>query len=320
MRPLIVISGPTAVGKTDCAIWLAEKLHGEIVSADSMQVYKYMDIGTAKPSLEQQQRVKHHLIDIVNPDRDFSVADYQVLFDRTVDSLLRSEKIPVVTGGTGLYIRACLRSYAFTDPGADPEIRRQLRDEAANAGDIDYLYRQLKQVDPETAVKIHPHDSHRLIRALEVYRRTGTPFSKLQAEQEQEQQQQKSPSKYPAIFLFLDRDRDELYQRIEARVDIMLQMGLVEEVKSLLEKGYSPELKAMQSLGYHQISQFLENRISLAEAKAQIKQKTRNYAKRQLTWFRKEPVDLWYHISGSNEEFFGEILNYIEGRLKQDVE
>jgi tRNA dimethylallyltransferase len=314
MKPLIVIAGPTAVGKTDCAIWLAERLHGEIVSADSMQVFKYMDIGTAKPSLEQQQRVKHHLIDIVDPDQDFSVADYQDLFDRTVNSLLRDNKIAVVTGGTGLYIRACLRSYAFIDPGADPEIRRQLRDEAENAGDTDYLYRQLMQVDPETAIKVHPHDSHRLIRALEVYRRTGTPFSKLQAEQ------QRSTSKYATIFLFLDRDRDELYQRIEARVDVMFQMGFINEVKGLFEKGYSPELKAMQSLGYQQISQFLKNRISLAEAEALIKQKTRNYAKRQLTWFRKEPVDLWYHISGSNEEFFGEILNYIEGRLKQDVE
>lgn len=313
MKHIIVIAGPTAVGKTDLAIWLAERLQGEIISADSMQVYRYMNIGTAKPSLEQQQRVKHHLIDVVDPDQDFSVADYQVLFDRVVQSLNLQGKIPLMVGGTGLYIRACLRAFSFADPGADLHLRQMLRKQALNATEPNFLHKQLVQVDPVAAARIHPNDDHRIIRALEVYIRTGTPFSLLKAEQE-------TVLKYPAIYVFLDRERAELYHRIEFRVDMMLQQGLVSEVEELLKEGFSPNLKAMQSLGYQQISDYLQNKISLGQAVELIKQKTRNYAKRQLTWFRKEPVDLWIHISGPTEEFFGEILNYIEGRLKQNVE
>jgi tRNA dimethylallyltransferase len=312
MNPLIVITGPTAVGKTDLAIWLAERLNGEIISADSMQVYKYMDIGTAKPTLEEQQRVKHHLIDIVKPSEDFSVADYRVLFDQTVSSLNGQGKIPLMVGGTGLYIRACLRSFSFIDPGADPELRHKLREQATDAGP-GFLHQRLQQVDPEAAARIHPNDNHRIIRALEVYLHTGTPFSLIRSKQE-------IALKYPLIYVFLDRDRAELYQRIEVRVDSMLKQGLVLEVKELLKQGFSSNLKAMQSLGYQQINEYIENKISLEQATELIKQKTRNYAKRQLTWFRKEPVDLWINISGPSEEFFGEILNYIEGRLKQDVE
>jgi tRNA dimethylallyltransferase len=313
MVSLIVIAGPTAVGKTDLAIWLAKHLNGEIISADSMQVYKYMDIGTAKPTLEQQLKVKHHLIDIVEPSQNFSVADYQLLFDQTVNLLDAQGKIPVVTGGTGLYIRACLRAFSFADPGADPEIRQKLWEQALNAEGTDVLHQQLMQVDPWAAARIHPNDNYRIIRALEVYLRTNTPFSVLQREQV-------AISKYKTIYLFLDRNREQLYRRIEERVDGMIERGLITEVEGLLKQGFSPELKAMQSLGYQQINQYLQKKISLEEANGIIKQKTRNYAKRQLTWFRKEPVDLWTNISDKSEEFFGEILNYIEGRLKQDVE
>ena len=313
MNPIIVLAGPTAVGKTEGAIWLAKRLNAEIISADSMQVYKYMDIGTAKPSMDQQQQVKHHLIDIVEPNRDFSVADYQSLFDQTVNSIIAQGRLPLVVGGTGLYIRACLRSFPFNDPGTDPELRHKLRAQSTAATESDFLYQQLKQVDRRSAEKIHPNDTYRIIRALEVYLRTGTPFSTLQAEQEVQ-------NRYQAIYLFLDRERDELYHRIETRVDLMLEQGLVTEVTNLLERGFSRELKAMQSLGYQQINAYLQNKISLEQANELIKQKTRNYAKRQLTWFRKEPVDWWVNISGRDQEFFGEILNYIEGRLKQDVE
>jgi tRNA dimethylallyltransferase len=313
MFPIIVISGPTAVGKTDLAIRLSEHLNAEIISADSMQVYKYMDIGTAKPSLKEQQRVKHHLIDIVEPNRDFSVADYQSLFDHTVNMLSSQGKIPLVVGGTGLYIRACLRSFPFKDPGADQKIRQRLREQAAVANEPGFLHQQLKQVDPRAAEKIHPNDTYRVIRALEVFLRTGTPFSLFQAEQE-------TRPRYQAIYLFLNRDRDELYRRIEARVDLMLEQGLVAEVESLLERGFSSELKSMQSLGYQQINDYLQTKISLEQARELIKQRTRNYAKRQLTWFKKEPVDFWVNISGPNQEFFDLILKYIEGRLKQNVE
>jgi tRNA dimethylallyltransferase len=313
MLPLIVIAGPTAVGKTDLAMGLAKYFGSEIISADSMQVYKYMNIGTAKPTLEQQQIVKHHLIDIVEPSQDFSVADYQVLFEQTVNMLHNQAKIPIVVGGTGLYIRACLQDFSFTDPGADPELRRKLREQALNSEGAAILHEQLKQVDPLTAARIHPNDNHRIIRALEVYLRTGVPFSELQ-------RNQRSKAKYQTIYLFLDRGREELYRRIEDRVDSMLNQGLVQEVQRLLKQGYSPKLKAMQSLGYQQMNQYLQNMISIEEAQIVMKQKTRNYAKRQLTWFRKEPIDRWLNISGKNEEFFDEILNYIEGRLKQDVE
>jgi tRNA dimethylallyltransferase len=313
MNPIVVISGPTAVGKTDFAIWLAKRLNGEIISADSIQVYKYMDIGTAKPNQNQQQQVKHHLIDIVEPNQNFSVADYQSLFDPTVNSVISQGKLPVVVGGTGLYIRACLRSFSFQDPGADLELRHRLREQAAEAEEPGLLHHQLKQVDPRAAEKIHPNDTYRIIRALEVYLLTGTPLSLLQTEQ-------KTQNRYQTIYLFLDRDRDELYQRIEMRVNLMLEQGLATEVKRLLEQGFSPELKAMQSLGYQQINDYIQNKISLEQAQELIKQKTRNYAKRQLTWFRREPVDWWVNISGRDQEFFGEILNYIEGRLKHDVE
>ncbi len=313
MLPLIVIAGPTAVGKTDFAIRVAQYLNTEIISADSMQVYQYMDIGTAKPTLEQQLRVKHHLIDVVEPSRDFSVADYQRLFNQVVDKLHSQGKIPLVVGGTGLYIRACLGSFSFADPGADPGLRQKLREQAMNPENSSTLHEQLKKVDPVTAQRIHPNDNHRIIRALEVYFRTGIPFSEMP-------KKQLSNHQYQTVYLFLDRNRDELYRRIDERAGLMIDQGFIGEVESLLRQGYSPKLKAMQSLGYLQINQYLQNMISLEEALDLIKQKTRNYAKRQLTWFRKEPVDRWVNISGKNEEFFGEIMNYIEGRLKKDVE
>ncbi len=313
MLPLIVIAGPTAVGKTDLAIRVAQNLNTEIVSADSMQVYQYMDIGTAKPTQKQQLRAKHHLIDVVEPSRDFSVADYQTLFNQVVDKIHSQGKIPLVVGGTGLYIRACLRSFSFMDPGADPELRQELWEQALNSENSSMLHEQLKKVDPVTAQRIHPNDNHRIIRALEVYLRTGIPFSEMP-------KKQPSNNQYQTIYLFLDRNRDELYQRIDERVGLMIDHGFIQEVEGLLRTGYTSKLKAMQSLGYLQINQYLQSKISLEEALDLIKQKTRNYAKRQLTWFRKEPVDRWVNISGKNEEFFGEIMNYIEGRLKKDVE
>ncbi len=313
MKPLIVIAGPTAVGKTDLAIRLAEYLNTEIISADSMQVYKYMNIGTAKPTPEQQRRVTHNLINLVAPDQDFSVADYQELFDQTVERIISAGKIPLVAGGTGLYIRACLNYFSFQDPGANYQLREELKTAALNSGEPDFLHRRLQQVDPITAGRIHQNDSRRIIRALEVFYQTGTPISFFQ-------EQRKSIPKYRTIYILLDRDREELYRRIEARVDLMMEEGLIAEVADLLARGYSPELKSMQSLGYKQIGDYLQKKITLEQAVDLTKQLTRNYAKRQLTWFRKEPVDLWINISDNNREFFGEILSYIEGRISQHVE
>lgn len=308
--PLIVIAGPTAVGKTECALWIAQKLNAEIISADSMQVYRYMDIGTAKPGLEQQQAVKHHLIDVVEPDFDFSVSNYKTLFDETVSALIARGKLPLVTGGTGLYIRACLRSFLEGNP-VQPnwELRNSLKVVAEEKGSL-HLHQQLSVADPDAARRIHPNDLRRIIRALEVYEISGEPISKLQIQQANE-------SPYQVIYIFLNRERAELYQRIETRVDEMLDHGLLKEVETLLEKGYRSDLKPLQSLGYRQMIEYLQGKSSWETAVTAIKQETRNYAKRQLTWFRKEPVDLVVTLVGNNREFFGEILQSLEGSLGQ---
>jgi tRNA dimethylallyltransferase len=308
MLPIIVIAGPTAVGKTDFAIRLALQLNTEIISADSMQVYQYMDIGAAKPTSAEQAAVPHHLINIIPPDREFSVADYQQLFNVKVAEFNRRKKIPLVVGGTGLYIRACTQSYALDNPAnADYGLRQRLAATAAREGN-DILLRKLAEIDPEAASRIHPNDLRRIIRALEVFLTTGTPISQLQ---------KKDPTRYPTIYVFLERERSELYRRIELRVDQMMALGLEEEVVSLVNRGYGYNLKPMQSLGYKQIGDYLQNLCTRAEAVAAIKQKTRNYAKRQLTWFHREPLDLTADLSGKNEHFYLEIFKSIEGRLQQ---
>lgn len=312
MKPLIVLTGPTAVGKTELSLKIAKQINAEIVSADSMQVYKYMDIGTAKPSPEERKAIPHHLIDVVEPDQEFSVADYQRLFQQTVASIYAGGKLPLVTGGTGLYIRACIQGFDLEPGGPLPSLRRELKEQIEKHGSH-YLYQRLVDVDSEAAAKIHPNDQRRVVRALEVFLSTGVPISKLQ-------RNRSSNFKYKVIYIFLNRNRDELYHRIELRVEQMIADGLVDEVQSLLKKGFSPQLKPMQSLGYKQICRYLFQECSLEEAIASIKQETRRYAKRQLTWFRKEPVDYVVTITGNSQEFFGDILNYIEGRLDGDVE
>lgn len=298
------------------AIALAQKLNAEIISADSMQVYRYMDIGTAKPSPSERQGIKHHLIDLVTPDCDFSVSDYQKYFHPALASILAAGKLPIFSGGTGLYIRACLESFLTGNPaGADPDFRRSLHEQAAREGSA-ALHQQLQQVDPLSARRIHPNDLRRIIRALEVYHATGRPFSELQSRQPGE-------TKYRVIYVFLDRDRAELYRRIDERVEQMLKQGLVAEVRMLMDRGYGPELKSMQSLGYRQIVSYLRGSCTLEQAVAEMKTKTRNYAKRQLTWFRREPVDFWVNLSkkhsnnGFPREIFLEILEYLEGRLER---
>jgi tRNA dimethylallyltransferase len=308
MLPIIIIAGPTAVGKTTLAIWLAQRLNTEIISADSMQVYRTMNIGTAKPTWAEQQQVVHHLIDLVEPDQAFSVADYQENFNQTVASFNTRHKIPLVVGGTGLYLRASIQGYALDNPAeAHHELRAELAAQAAAAGN-DCLYQQLTQVDPAAAAQIHPNDLRRIIRALEVYLTTGIPISRFQT---------KDTARFQTIYLLLNRDRAELYHRIEARVDQMLEQGLTDEVIKLRKQGYAADLKPMQSLGYKQINQYLDAQISLAEATDTIKQKTRNYAKRQLTWFKRESLDWELNLSGKDMEFYPKILHYLEGRLSK---
>jgi tRNA dimethylallyltransferase len=305
--PLLIVAGPTATGKTKIAIELALRLGAEIISADSMQVYKDMDIGTAKPSPEERERVPHHLVDLISPAQPFTVADYQRLFLATYKQLEQKGVLPLLTGGTGLYIRAVTRGYNFPGPPVNPELRAGLRKEAEERGKEE-MHRRLAAIDPESAERIHPNDLKRVLRALEVYLTTGVPISSWQ---------KREGKTWPEdlIYIGLTRDREELYQRIELRVDRMIAQGLLDEVKGLLEKGFGPELQSMQGLGYKELVPVVKGQATLEEAVKLLKKRTRNYAKRQMTWFRKEPVEKWFLLSGPEEESFPEILTYIEGRI-----
>jgi tRNA dimethylallyltransferase len=287
-KPLVVLVGPTGVGKSEVALQLAKKINGEIVSADSRQVYKYMDIGTAKPSKAEQAEVGYHLIDIVNPDKRFSCADFKVLAQRAIDQIHRRRKIPILAGGTGLYIRAVINGL-FPGPSADYGLRRILSEEAARFGN-EFLYHRLEVVDPEAAGRIHPHDRRRIIRALEVFELTGQSISELQ-------ERNTRPGGYELALIGLKRPRRELYQRIDERVDRMLALGLVEEVKGLLAEGFGEGLPSMQGVGYKEMVGFLRGEYSLSEAVRLVKRNSRRLAKRQLTWFGKDRRIAWVDIA-----------------------
>lgn len=308
MPPLIIMVGPTAVGKTELAIGLAAELRGEILTADSMQVYKGMDIGTAKPTIKEQKGIPHHLIDLVNPDETFTVADYQRHYEKKLHELAEKKVTALLSGGTGLYVRAVTQGFDFPDPPGDPDLRDELREKAAAEGN-QALHQWLAKVDPASAEKIHPNDLKRVLRALEVYISTGTPFSQLQKTKEPK-------LSADTIYIGLTRDREELYRRIELRVDKMLTDGLLAEVQGLLEKGYGPNLQSMQGLGYKEIIPVLTGRSTLEDATELLKKRTRNYAKRQLTWFRREPIESWFLLEeGEEDKTFVKILQYIEGRI-----
>ncbi len=278
--PVVVLCGPTASGKTALALSLAESLGMEIVSADSRQVYRKMDIGTAKPTADERSRVTHHLVDIVDPDDDFSVADYVVLARQAIDEIVDRGRLPLVVGGTGLYIRALTDGLAEV-PAADAALRNELhrREELEGAG---ALYRRLQEVDPVQAGRIHPNNLVRTLRALEVYELTGVPLSEFQ------QRHRFGDEPYRALRLYLDRPREELYGRIDLRVDRMIAAGLIEEVEGLLASGYRPELRSMKAIGYREIVCHLCGEQDRSAAVELIRRETRRYAKRQETWFKKE--------------------------------
>ena len=282
---LICLLGPTAVGKTEIAIQLAQRLNAEIISVDSRQIYRQMDIGTAKPTSQEQQAARHHLIDCVDISQPFSVADYQSLADTIITDIQDRGKRVLLVGGAGLYFRAVVDGL-FEGPGADPSLRKRLEVEAAQHG-VDALHNRLRTCDPESADRIHPNNVVRVIRALEVYELTGTPMSELQQQWHPEKQ------RYPFIAFGLTMPRALLYRRIEQRVDVMLANGLIAEVESLLAAGYARDSVALQSFGYRELIAYLDGNCTYMEAVSQLKQNTRRFAKRQLTWFRKDTRIEW---------------------------
>ena len=279
--PIIVVCGPTASGKTGLAIDIAKKYNGEIVSADSMQIYKYMDIGTAKPTLQERSEAPHHLIDFLNPDDEFSVADYTPLAHKTIEDIINRGKLPIIAGGTGLYINSVINDITFGEIDTDYELRAELEERAKTEG-IDSLVKELATFDEVSAKKIHPNNTRRIIRAIEFYRTTGMPISKHQEMTKQVK------SRYTPLMLMIDHEREKLYERINLRVDIMMNEGLVCEVKRLMDMGYGAALNSMKGIGYKEIMGALEGKYSIDEAVEMVKLGSRHYAKRQLTWFRRD--------------------------------
>lgn len=289
-KPLVILTGPTAVGKTALSIALAKSINGEIVSADSMQVYRHMDIGSAKITAEEMAGVPHHLIDVMEPTEAFNVVVFQKLAKAAMEEIYGHGHIPILVGGTGFYIQAVLYDIDFTENDEDPSLRRELEELARKEGP-EVLYEKLKSVDPAACESIHAHNVKRVIRALEFYEKTGQRISG----HNEVQRQNASPYRF-AYFVLNDR-REEIYKRIDARVDQMMAAGLVEEVQALKEMGCTKDMVSMQGLGYKEILRCLEGELSQEEAVYLIKRDTRHFAKRQLTWFRREKDVIWVEKS-----------------------
>ena len=286
---LLVIVGPTATGKTALAVEVAKKIPAEIISGDSMQVYRYMNIGTAKASKEEQEGIPHHLIDILNPDEEFSVSIFQDKVTRLISDINSRHKLPILVGGTGLYVRSIIDHYNFSEASTDWELREQLQRQALENGN-EYLHDRLAEVDKAAANRIHPNDTRRVIRALEVYHHTGKRISESQDRDEY------SESKYNMLMYGLTMEREKLYDGINKRVDTMITDGLIKEVKALLLRGFDSRMTSMQAIGYKEVIDYLEGMNTLEEAIEAIKQNTRRFAKRQLTWFRRDRRIEWLHV------------------------
>lgn len=286
-RKVLAIVGPTASGKTKLSIIVAEKIGGEIISADSRQVYRYMDIGTAKPSKEERERVKHYFIDELNPDEEFNAGAFGERGREIIEDIFSRGKVPIVVGGSGLYVKSLIDGF-FEGPAGDWELREILYRKAEQLGK-GVLYEELKKVDPASAEKIHPNNLKRVIRALEVYYLTGKPISQLQSEMKPE-------INFETVQIGLNWDRKKLYKRIEERVDMMIEQGLIDEVKRLRELGYDKNLNALQTVGYKEVFDYLDGIISYDRMIYLIKRNSRRYAKRQLTWFRQDKRIIWIDV------------------------
>lgn len=291
---IIVIVGPTAVGKTYVSVELAKKLGTEIISADSMQIYKGMDVGTAKIKDEEKQGIVHHMIDLISPDENYSVSNFKTEAEKNIDYIISRGKIPVIVGGSGLYVNSLIYDLDFSNAKSNDRLRDYYTYYHQEHGE-DALYEKLKKIDPESAEKIHKNNVKRVIRALEVYDLTGKKFSQMNTDI------RKKSSKYDFILIGLSMDRKTLYERINQRVDKMIDDGLVEEVKSLLDKGFEKKLISMQAIGYKEIIEFLEGNITFEEAVNILKRNTRHFAKRQFTWFLKDENVKWFNIENVNK-------------------
>jgi tRNA dimethylallyltransferase len=294
-QPIVVLVGPTATGKTDVGIRVAEALNGEIISADSQAVYRGMDVGTAKPDADEQARAPFHLIDVAEPDEPFSAARFKELAKSALQNIRSRGRWPILVGGTGLYVKVLLEDYGLTATSADPVIRARLDQEALASG-APALHARLNQVDPDAASRIHPNDRIRIVRALEVFERTGEPISK------QHSMDAASRTRMRSVKFGLTAPKAILDERIDRRVDSMIARGLVEEVQELLRRGYSDVHPPLRSLGYKELCAAIRGECELDRAIADIKQNTRRFARRQLTWFRADPEITWIDVSGKSPE------------------
>ena len=301
MNKVIVIAGPTATGKTALSVALSKELGGEVVSADSVQIYKGLNIGSAKPTKEEMQGVPHHMMDILEPDDSFSVANFCARAKEVISEIQSRGKVPVVTGGTGLYISSLVDNVSFIQEETDKSVREKLAQELETFGK-EAMHERLTEIDPEAAARLHPADEKRVIRALEVYEETGKTITQHNLETKA------VPPRYRPVWIGLDyQNRAALYRRIDLRVENMLSNGLLDEIRALLALGVSPKTTAMQAIGYKEFFGYLSGACSLDEAAALCKQRSRNYAKRQLTWFRRNPDVHWLRMTGTED--FSEVLS-----------
>ena len=289
MQPLIILTGPTAVGKTSLSIRLAKEIGGEVISADSMQVYRHMDIGSAKISREEMEGISHYLIDVLDPDEEFNVTLFQKMAKEAMEEIYSHGKVPIVAGGTGFYIQALLYDIDFKENGENASIRKELEKVAAEKGG-EFIHEMLRNIDPESAEEIHANNQKRVIRAIEYFRQTGERIS----DHNKREKQKKSP--YDFLYYVINTDRALLYERIDRRVDLMLEQGLVEEVRRLEAMGCTRNMVSMQGLGYKEILDYLHGKCTLEEAVYILKRDTRHFAKRQLTWFRREKDVRWISL------------------------
>lgn len=308
-KPMIVLTGPTAVGKTELSISLAKKINGSIISADSMQVYKYMDIGSAKITKEEMCGVKHYLVDELMPEEEFNIYRFKEMALKALEEIYAEGKIPIIVGGTGFYIQGLLYDIDFSETAADETYRKEMEDYAGKNG-AHALHELLREVDPESCDAIHENNVKRVIRALEYYHQTGQKIS----DHNKKEREKQSP--YNFAYFVLNDIRENLYARIDKRVDLMVEKGLVDEVKRLKDMGYTPDMVSMQGLGYKEILWYLDNRCTLNEAVETIKQETRHFAKRQLTWFRREKEVVWIDKDKFDYDN-NRILDFISNTLEE---